>query len=188
MQRAKEVNLKPSIEKGKFRLGSVSYVGHQFTKDGVKPDEEKIKANKEMPVPDGPKALQRFLGMVNYQQKFIDNLSEKTALLCQLLNKDTEWSWDVHHQVVFEKLKNEICSRPVLKFFNPERQLVLSVNASKSGLGAVCLQDGSPVAYASRVITETERRYVQIERVVSCCLRLHKVLRFRIWQHRCNRN
>ena len=164
LQRAKEVNLKLSTKKCKFRLESVSYVGHQFTKDGLKPDEDKIKAIKEMPVPDGPKALQRFLGMVNYLHKFIDNFSEKTALLRQLLNKDTKWSWDVHYQVAFKKLKKEISNPPVLKFFNPARQVVLSVDASQSGLGAVCLQDGSPVAYASRVMTETESRYAQIEK------------------------
>ena len=164
LQRAKEVNLKLSPKKCKFRLESVSYVGHQFTKDGLKPDEEKIKAIKEMPVPDDPKALQRFLGMVNYLHKFIENYSEKTAPLRQLLNKDTKWSWDVHHQVAFEKLKEEISNPPVLKFFNPARQVVLSVDASKSGLGAVCLQDGSPVAYASCVMTETESRYAQIEK------------------------
>ncbi|CAB3985078.1 Hypothetical predicted protein [Paramuricea clavata] len=164
LQRAKEVNLKLTTKKCKFRLESVSYVGHQFTKGGLKPDEDKIKAIKEMPAPDGPKALQRFLGMVNYLHKFIDNFSEKMALLRQLLNKDTKWSWDVHYQVAFEKLKKEISNPPVLKFFNPARQVVLSVDASKSGLGAVCLQDGSPVAYASRVMTETESRYTHIEK------------------------
>ncbi|CAB4039172.1 Hypothetical predicted protein [Paramuricea clavata] len=143
LQRAKKVNLKLN---------------------GLKPEEDKIKAIKEMPAPDGPKALQRFLGMVNYLHKFIDNFSEKTALLRQLLNKDTKWSWDVHYQVAFEKLKKEISNSPVLKFFNPARQVVLSVDASKSGLGAVCLQDGSPVAHASRVMTETESRYAQIEK------------------------
>ena len=35
---------------------------------------------------------------------------------------------------------------------------------SKKGLGAVLLQDGKPVIYASRTLTETEQRYSNIER------------------------
>ena len=53
MERAKEINLK--LKASKFRLESTSYVGHLFTKDGLKPDDKKIKAIKEMPVPENPK-------------------------------------------------------------------------------------------------------------------------------------
>ena len=116
LQRAKEVNLKLKVTKCKFRLESVSYVGHLFTKDGLKPDDEKIKAIKEMPVPENRKALQRFLGMLNYLHKFIENFSEKTTILRQLLRKDVQWCWQVEHQVAFEKLKDEISNPLVLKF------------------------------------------------------------------------
>ena len=37
------------------------------------------------------------------------------------------------------------------------------VDASKSGVGAACLQDGFPVAYASRALAEAETWYAQIE-------------------------
>ncbi|CAB4023813.1 Hypothetical predicted protein [Paramuricea clavata] len=158
LQRANEVNLKLNTKKCKFRLESVSYVGHQFTKDGLKPDEDKIKAIKEMTAPDGPKALQRFLGMVNYLHKFIDNFSEKTALLRQLLNKDTKWSWDVHYQVAFVKLKKEISNPPVLKFFNPARQVVLSIDASKSGLGARVVKTFYDFTYGNKVVLETDHK------------------------------
>lgn len=56
-----------------------------------------------------------------------------------------------------------------MKFFDPVKQVVLSVDASK-GLGAVCLQDGFPIAYASRVMTDTESRYAQIEKKLLAAL------------------
>lgn len=65
---------------------------------------------------------------------------------------------------LFEALKLDISQAPVLKFFNHSKPFTLSVDASKSGLGAVCLQDGNPVAYASRALTEAESRYAQIEK------------------------
>ena len=88
MQRAREVNIKLNVKKCKFRLDKVSYVGHQFTKDGLRPDDDKVVAIRELPVPDSPEALRRFLGMLNYLHKFIEDCSEKTAALRELLRKD----------------------------------------------------------------------------------------------------
>ena len=61
LQRAREVDLKLCPKKCKFRLDQVSYVGHQFTKGGLNPDEAKVTAIKEMPSPDSPEAVRRFL-------------------------------------------------------------------------------------------------------------------------------
>ena len=88
LQRRREVNLKLTLKKCKFRLDQVPHVGHLFTKEGLKPDEAKDKAIKEIPPPYSPEALPRFLGMINYLHKFISNLSEKTAPLRQLLRND----------------------------------------------------------------------------------------------------
>ena len=163
LQRAREVNLKLTPKKCKFRLDQVPYVGHLFTK-GLKPDEAKVKAIREVPSPDSPEALRRFLGMINYLHKFISNLSDKTAPLRQLLRNDIHWIWEDPQQQAFEALKSDISQAPVLNFFNHSKPVTLSVDASKSGLGAVCLQDGNPVAYASRALTEAESRYAQIEK------------------------
>ena len=53
------------------------------------------------------------------------------------------WAWEEPQQQAFEALKSDILQAPVLKFFNPLKPVTLSVDASKSGLGAVCLQDGN---------------------------------------------
>ena len=56
----------------------------------------------------------------------------------------------------------------MLKYFDPNLPVKLSVDASKSGLGSVLLQlhkdDWHPVAFASRALSKTERRYSQIEK------------------------
>ena len=160
----KKVDLKLCPKKCKFRLDQVSYVGHQFTKGGLKPDEAKVTAIKEMPSPDSPEALRRFLGMINYLHKFISNFSEKTAPLRKLLRNDIHWNWEAPQQRAFEALKAGISQPPVLKFFDPSKPVTLSVDASKSGLAAACLEDESPVANASQALTEAETRYAQIEK------------------------
>ena len=124
LQRAREVNLKLTPKKCKFRLDQVPYVWHLFTKEGLKPDEAKVKAIREMPSPDSPEALRRFLGMINYLHKFISNLSDKTAPLRQLLRNDIHWIWEDPQQQAFEALKSDISQAPVLKFFNHSKPVI----------------------------------------------------------------
>jgi hypothetical protein len=51
-----------------------------------------------------------------------------------------------------------------LAFFNPEKEIVVNVDASSHSLGAVLLQDGRPVEYAAQSLTPTQCRYAQIEK------------------------
>uniref|UniRef100_A0A9J8CJP5 ribonuclease H n=1 Tax=Cyprinus carpio carpio TaxID=630221 RepID=A0A9J8CJP5_CYPCA len=164
LDRAREVNLRPNPQKCKFRLSEVSYVGHIFTSKGLQPDSAKTKAITEMPAPDNVTALQRFLGMINYLGKSIPNLSELSAPLRELTCKNTEWCWFKQHQDAFEVLKHRISSPPTLKYYDVLKPVTLICDASQFGLGAACLQEGAPVVYASRTLTQTEVRYAQIEK------------------------
>jgi len=74
------------------------------------------------------------------------------------------WSWEPAQQQTFDTLKADISQPPVLRYFDPSKPVTLSVNSSKSGLGAACLQDGYPVAYASRAPTKAKTQYAQIEK------------------------
>lgn len=56
-----------------------------------------------------------------------------------------------------------IASVPVLKYLVLSVEAVLECDASQHGLGACLMQDGQPVAYASRSLTETGCNYVQME-------------------------
>ena len=57
---------------------------------------------------------------------------------------------------------SEMCIRD--RYYDPKKPVGLQVDACKSGLGAVLVQDSSPIAYAPRSLTETECRYAQIEK------------------------
>ena len=69
---------------------------------------------------------------------------------------------------------------PVLKYFDPSKASTIQADASKHGLGACLLQQGKPVAYASRSLTPTETAYAQIEKellaIVFGCQKFHQFI------------
>ena len=62
------------------------------------------------------------------------------------------------------KVKDLICEEVTLSYFNPSKEVTLQVEASGKGLGATLLQDGMPVAFCSKALTDCEERYANIER------------------------
>ena len=161
LDRARQVKLRLNPSKCKFGLNEVSYVGHAFTDKRLKANPKKKKAISEIPPPEDKPALQRFLGMVNYLE-FIPNLSELTTPLRQLLHKVVVWNWTEHQQNAFDRLKTCISSPPVLHYYDVRQPVTLTCDASQYGLGAACLQEENPMAYASCTLTQTETRYAQI--------------------------
>lgn len=164
LDRARQVNLKLNKSKCKFLVKEVEFLGYIFSQDGVKVNTERVEAINKMPSPQNIKELQRFLGMVNYLGSFIKNLSEKTQLLRDLLKKNVPWQWDENYQKCYDELKQAISSTPVLAHYDTNTPLVLSVDSSKSAVGAVILQNNKPVAYSSRTLTKTQENYAQIEK------------------------
>ena len=180
LQRARESNLKLNKKKLKLRLHEVPYMGHLLTADGLKPDEEKIKAVKDMPKPASKQDVQRFLGFVNYLSKFAPHLSDVCEPLRRLLDKDAIWTWQKQQEKAFKEAKRVVTMQPVLKFYSLDEEVTLQCDASEKGLGATLLQNKQPVAFASRALSKTEQNYAQIEKeclsIVFGCERFRQYL------------
>ena len=122
-------------------------MGHLITAEGLRPDPDKVSAIVDMPSPTDKQAVQRFLGMVNYVQKFAPHLLEVTKPLPDLVKNDIEFTWDEHvHGKVFTEAKKILSNAPILQYFNPAVQPVLQCDASQNGLGACLMQNGHPIA------------------------------------------
>lgn len=164
MDRTREVGLRLNPNKCKIRQEEIKFFGHIITGNGIKPDPDKIAAIAQMPAPQSVEELQTLLGMANYLARFIPSLATTTAPLRDLTKKDVDFLWNHEHTNAFNKLKDEIITAKGLSYFDPAKPTTIQTDASTRGLGATLMQDGQPVGYASKSLTDTETRYCNIER------------------------
>ena len=164
MQRCVDRGVHLNSAKLQLRKDRVAFVGHVATDKGLCVDPDKVKAVVNMPSPTDMTGVQRLLGMVLYLTKFVPHLSDIAKPLRDLTLKGSDWIWEGPQQRAFEAIKKCVSCTPVLKYYNQDDEVTLQCDASQSGLGVAFLQNGQPVAYASRALTPAEARYAQIEK------------------------
>ena len=107
--------------------------------------------------------------MANQLSKFSPHIAEVSKPLRELLSMKKAWLWGSAQDDAFDKVKQELTKPTVLALYDPQANTKICADASAYGLGAVLIQQHSdmhwkPVAYAFRSLSDTERRYSQIEK------------------------
>ena len=164
LNRARERGLKFNPDKMVVKTQQIKFFGNIIGCDGMKADPAKISAIQQMEQPKNLKELQTFLGMVNYLSRYAPNLSAVTAPLRDLCKQNTEFIWGYEHNKSFTDTKQLIASPVILKYYDSKCPLVIQVDASQKGLGVAALQPQGPIAFASKSLTDAEKRYSNIER------------------------
>ncbi|CEP11527.1 hypothetical protein [Parasitella parasitica] len=100
--------------------------------------------------------------------RFIKNLASVAAPLYRLLMKDVRYEWTEEANNGFETLKKIIMPLPTLAYPDPSKPYNVHTDASMHGLDAVIVQDGRPVAFASRTLTPAEKIYSTTEQEALC--------------------
>ncbi|XP_028176931.1 uncharacterized protein K02A2.6-like [Ostrinia furnacalis] len=166
--RLKEMGLTVKLSKCSFLQKSVKYLGFIIDENGLHPDKKKVEAISNAPVPGDTTQLRSFLGLLNYYGKFIPKLSIILHPLHELLKKGVNWNWSPECNKAFIEAKQALLGDKVLAHYEEGRPLVLSVDSSAYGLGAVLAHrfpDGErPVSCVSRSLNEAERNYSQIDK------------------------
>ena len=85
-------------------MDELEFYGYRFTKDGLKPSPDKIRASKDCSPPESKEAVGSFLGMIRYLSKFIPTYSTLTAPLRELTQKDVKFKWGTKEMEAFNRL------------------------------------------------------------------------------------
>ncbi|XP_049881979.1 uncharacterized protein K02A2.6-like [Pectinophora gossypiella] len=168
LERLRDMGLTVKLSKCSFLQDSVKYLGFIINKEGLRPDPSKLDAISNAPRPENVTQLKSFLGMLNYYGRFIPNLSTMLHPLHALLKKGVDWKWNVDCEKSFEEAKRCLLSERVLAHYEEGRELVLSVDSSAYGLGAVLAhryaEGERPISCVSRTLNAAERGYSQLDK------------------------
>lgn len=167
--RLRQTNLKIQLDKSEFLRKEVLYLGHTITSDGLKPNNDKIKAILEYPLPRTTTEIKSFLGLIGYYRKFIKDFAKITQpMTARLKQKRSMTIDDDKYKAAFEKCKELLVNAPILQYPDPDKPYILTTDASEFALGAVLSQGpighDKPVAYASRTLNDAETRYSVTEK------------------------
>ncbi|CAC5397235.1 unnamed protein product [Mytilus coruscus] len=168
-------------DKCEFNMSKVVFMGHVLSGRGIGPADVKVKAVVEAREPRTSAEVRSFLGLVNYSARFISDLATISAPLRALTRKDATFTWGKDEQRSFDELKRRLANAETLGYYEKSALTKVIADDSPVGLGAVLIQEQNGelriISYASRSLSDTERRYSQTEKealaLVWACERFH---------------
>jgi hypothetical protein len=147
------------------------YLGYVLTRDGIKPQSNKVQAILAIKPPTGVKQLRHLLGMVQYYRDLWARRSNMLAPLTSLVGdcgqtkstkakgtKKVPWHWDKVHQRAFNHVNATIAKDVVLAYPGYSKVFEMYTDASSKQLGAVITQDNRPIAFFSWKLYDTQRK------------------------------
>ena len=188
LERLRAAYLTAKPKKCRFGMEETLYLGHVIGGGHVKPELSKVQAVKNYPVPTNKSDIHSFLGLVGYYRKFIPNFASISDPLSDLTKKTvSKIVWTNEYEKSFNKLKEVICSEPVLRSPNHDKQMILQTDASNRGRGAVLSQvddngEEHPIVYISRKLLPREEQYSIVEKECLAIVWAVKTLNIYFWE------
>lgn len=157
------------LSKCLFLRKQVKFLGHIITPSSIEMDPARITAVQDFRRPRNIKDLRAFLGLVNYDRRFVDHFSDLVHGLSDLLKKGSKWKWGSEEQKVFERIKRAFVK--VMKLSHPDLKVPFFINtdASYYAIGACLYQKDDTrgvnvIAYYSRSLRVPELNYTVTEK------------------------
>ena len=164
LEKLAEARLFVQLEKCKFHVTSVDFLGYVLSPDGVSMDMTKVASIESWPRPTTVKGIQAFLGFCNFYRIFIPDYSSLAAGLISLVKKDTPFVWGPVQESSFVSLKEQFVEGRVLLHFNPSKASHVFTDASDKAISGILNQHNQdnklqPVAFFSRTLSPAEQNY-----------------------------
>ena len=169
MEELRVHNLTLRADKCKIAFKELDILGIHVSENSISPSEENVEKLLVFPAPTTKRKIQQFLGLANFNRRFVRQYAELTKPLTTLLSKEEKFKWGDGEQQAFEKIKQCLGTRPVLTIPDWNRPFHVDTDASGVATGAILYQvedDGTkcPIYYHSRTLTAVQRKWSATER------------------------
>ncbi|XP_063920956.1 uncharacterized protein LOC135135765 [Zophobas morio] len=101
-----------------------------------------------------------FLGLCTYYRRFVNGFADIAAPLHRLMDLKSQFNSAAECEAAFKRLKNALCSSPILSYPQSSGMFILDTDASNIGIGAVLSQvqdkEEKVIEYFSGILLKTE--------------------------------
>ena len=122
IRRLQENDLYVKLEKCRWKVREVGFLGVMIGLEGIKMEEEKVKGVLEWLMPKCVKDMQKFLGLANYYYRFIEGFALIARPLHDMVKKDKKWEWTERQKRAFKELKEQFTKEPVLAILDIDKK------------------------------------------------------------------
>lgn len=158
LERLHKEKLSINLEKCDFLKKELVYLGFVVSKGTLKMDPSKVEAIFNWPLPRTGIEVRSFHGLAQFYRKFVRNFSGICAPILDTTKGGlkTKFKWTEYADKVFELLKQEVATKPILLLPMFDKLFTLECDASGIAVGGVLSQDGRPVAFFSEKLNEAQ--------------------------------
>ena len=146
----------------------VQFVGLTISGQGIKINEDRVKAVLDIQPPRSIKEAQQLMGFLSYNRKFVKNFAALAKPIYSVIDKSKRFSWSRACQEGLEEIKRRIAEGITLtipQVDDPLSSYTLTIDASLDGYGAELtqVQDGETkiIAYFSKRVPKHKRQWSQ---------------------------
>ncbi|KAL5253942.1 hypothetical protein ACHWQZ_G013641 [Mnemiopsis leidyi] len=145
----------------------IKWLGTYISEKGIEADTAKTEAVRNMSLPRTKKQVQKFIGAASWFRNHIKDFSQKIKGLTDTLKGDS-FKLDDAAVDSFNTVKESLLHPEVLCFPSPDHEFVVMTDASGYCCGGTIghMIDGKfrPVAFGSKIFSESEQRYPSFKR------------------------
>ena len=165
----RKFNLTLRPDKCEIAFIEINFLGYHVCENSIKPSQENVIKILNFPAPTTKKQVQRFLGLANFNRRFVQQYATITKPLTAMLSDDMKFMWTELQEKAFMAIRERLSTYPCLTIPDWEKSFHIETDASAVATGAILYQLGNdgvkyPIVYHSKTLSKPQTKWSATER------------------------